>query len=69
MIETDKNNVQKSADLCARADRLGLGEPCYQELLTYSTYNFHAGSQEFYNLCNALPGDWKQKCLDREKSS
>lgn len=65
MIETDKNNISKSVELCSRADRLRIGEMCYQELLVYSTYNFHAGSKEFFTLCNSLPSQWKEKCLGK----
>lgn len=65
MIETDWSLIGKSVSLCSTADELGVGEACYEELLLYSTYNFHPGSEEFYNLCNSLPESWKTRCLDK----
>ena len=65
MIETDARLIDRSVALCAKANVLGVGEECYEELLVYSTYNFHAGSQNFFQLCNALPAPWNTKCLNR----
>jgi len=69
MIETDTKNVNKSIALCATAASEGVGEACYQELLSYSTYNFHLGSKEFFALCDALPTSWKQTCLKQNNRS
>lgn len=63
LIETDYRNIEKSVDLCKDAMPYDSGGACFQELLLYSTYNFHAGSKEFYHLCNRLPGEWKEQCL------
>jgi hypothetical protein len=65
MIETDARLVDRSVSLCAIAAISGVGKQCYEELLVYSTYNFHAGSENFYRLCNALPDPWSAKCLAR----
>lgn len=62
LIETDYRNIVKSTELCFNADAPGQ-EDCFNELLKYSTYNFHAGSPEFFKLCNGLPDPWKDKCL------
>lgn len=63
LIEVDYSNIDKSVSLCAKADALGVGEKCYKELILYSTYNFHKGSQEYYKICNSLPEKWKGECL------
>jgi len=63
LIETDYRNIEKSVDLCKNAAPYDPEGKCFQELLLYSTYDFHKDSQEFYRLCNALPNDWKKKCL------
>jgi len=65
MIETDARLVDRSVALCATAAAFDVGGKCYEELLVYSTYNFHAGSENFYRLCNALPDPWSAKCLAR----
>lgn len=63
LIETDWENIPRSVALCKVADEHGVGDACYMELVRYSTYNFHANSPEFYQLCNALPENWKKTCL------
>ncbi len=65
MIETDYRNISASVELCASAQSDTNKNNCYEELLKYSTYNFHAGSKEFLKLCNGLPNDWKTKCLSK----
>jgi hypothetical protein len=62
-IETDASLVANSARMCEYAARFGAGDQCFQELLFYSTYNFHPGSEEFFKLCSALPQPWTEKCL------
>ncbi|MBI2618236.1 hypothetical protein HYW58_02170 [Candidatus Kaiserbacteria bacterium] len=64
MIETDWRKIPASVAFCARAKRYGAEDACYEELLLYSTYNFHAGSKEFFELCKALPQMWKSRCLE-----
>ena len=66
LIETDYRNIEKSVGLCRDAIPYDSGGACFQELLVYSTYNFHAGSEEFYHLCNSLPGEWKERCLGKK---
>ena len=63
LIETDYRNINKSVELCSNSQTDGNKNTCLSELLKYSTYNFHAGSEEFLKLCNSLPSDWKIKCL------
>ena len=62
MIETDYRNIVKSIDLCSGID------VCFEELVKYSTYNFHVGSEEFFKLCNSLPDSWKTQCLARQST-
>ncbi len=68
-IETDWRNIGRSVALCSVAAAAGVGETCYQELITYSTYNFHPGSPEALNLCDELPSSYKEECLAKQKSS
>lgn len=65
MIETDYRNINKSVELCSNSQTDVNSNTCFEELLKYSTYNFHAGSAEFLKLCNGLPNDWKTKCLSK----
>lgn len=70
MIETDYRNISKSVDLCTGSqtdanERSSNKNVCFAELLKFSTFNFHAGSDEFFKLCNGLPEDWKTKCLNK----
>ncbi|MDP3778757.1 MAG: hypothetical protein Q8R30_01755 [bacterium] len=69
MIETDYRNTNKAADLCMAAARAGSGDQCFQEMLTYSVYNFHVGSSESLELCSRLPKPWNDKCLARQSAS
>lgn len=63
MIETDYRNIPLVIDWCSGVSSAQGKEACFQELIRYSTYNFHAGSQEFFQLCNGLPEPWKTQCL------
>lgn len=64
MIETDYRNIAQSVDLCSTVSASNGKDQCFNELVKYSTYNFHAGSAEFTKLCNDLPNPWKDKCLN-----
>lgn len=57
--------AERAARICGVADSLGVGTPCYEELLFYSTYNFHPNSEDFFRLCNALDEQWRTQCLAR----
>lgn len=61
-IETDYRLAPKAVELCEVAQKHGVGERCYKEILFYSSFNYHKGSKEFGELCNALPEPWKQQC-------
>ena len=65
MIETDYSLMLKAASLCKTAETFNVGDSCYNELIKYSTFNYHAGSNEAKYLCNALPKIWKNKCEDK----
>lgn len=65
MIETDYRNINKSVELCSNSQTETNKDTCFAELLKFSTYNFHAGSDEFFALCNSLPESWKYKCLNK----
>jgi hypothetical protein len=61
-IETDYRYIDNAGKLCQQAEALNLGTNCFEELITYSTYNFHPGSQEALSLCSRLPAPWNTKC-------
>ena len=65
MIETDYRNVKNAVELCSNSQSDVNSNTCFAELLKYSTYNFHAGSDEFLKLCHGLPDEWKIKCLSK----
>lgn len=62
-IETDYRLAPTSVALCKVADEHSVGEQCYQELMFYSTFNYHVGTPAFTNFCTQLPGAWKDACL------
>lgn len=62
-IETDRQMIQKSIELCKYAQTVGVGDRCFNELIIYSTFNFHKRSSDYFSLCNGLPQPWKSKCL------
>ena len=63
MIEVDYRNIQQATDLCSAAEKYDPNHICFNTLLQYSSYNYKVGTPEFYNVCNTLPGSWKDKCL------
>ncbi len=63
-VETDYSLAPRAVALCQIATQKGVGERCFNELLFYSFFNYHAGSSGFKALCSALPVPWKQQCLD-----
>lgn len=63
MIETDYRNIGLATNLCSNITDPVNKKECFDELLKYSTYNFHAGSAQFLKLCNGLPDPWKERCL------
>jgi len=65
MIETDSRNISQAIELCSKVSLFDNKDACFRELVFYSTYNFHAGSEEYLELCNGLPEPWKDKCLQK----
>jgi len=63
MVETDKDLISRAVEICKFAEEFNLGERCYNELLYYSTFSLHAGSEEFIQYCRHLPDPWNTKCL------
>lgn len=63
LIETDARLIDQSVRLCRWGESIGVADACWEELLIYSTYNFHKGSEPYYRLCNTLPEPWKARCL------
>lgn len=65
-LETDYKLAQKAVDVCEQAGEEGVSEQCYEELLFYSAYNYHAGSESFTKLCATLPEPWATRCANNE---
>ena len=65
MLENDYHAISKAAQFCNDVASNDLDGACYQELLRYSTFNFHKGSAEFIQLCGLLPTAWKDRCLNQ----
>lgn len=65
-IETDYRLIKNAVALCGVAAEHGVGDRCYDELLFYSTFNFHKGTEAFNALCTSLPEKWKTRCLSGE---
>lgn len=65
IVETDASFIEKSLSLCKKAEDLGIGEACYEEMITYSRYNFHSGSENSMKICRRFPELWQEKCLIR----
>lgn len=65
LIETDYGNMTKSVVLCSSAKSDDVRDICFDELVKYSTFNFHAGSEPFFKFCNGLPEPWKTSCLTK----
>jgi hypothetical protein len=65
MIETDYNLGDKAVSLCNLAKAFGVEDQCYQNLVTFSSFNYHPGSKEAKYLCNILPEPWKNKCINK----
>lgn len=68
LIETDYRNIDHSVAVCQAGSPYDPNADCFRELVRYSTYNFHAGSDEFKKLCTSLPEPWKSSCLAGGKS-
>ena len=65
LIETDYGNMAKSANVCKSATKASDKNECFEELVFYSTFNFHPGSEEFKKICNELEQPWKNQCLSK----
>ncbi|MBY0539745.1 hypothetical protein K2P56_04970 [Patescibacteria group bacterium] len=65
-VETDYRLVKDAIRLCEVAKEHGVGDRCYDELLFYSSFNFHKDSEAFRSLCAALPEKWSTRCVNGE---
>lgn len=66
MIETDYRLSERAASLCdAARDKRARGR-CFEELLLFSTYNFHEDSEPFFTLCEAMPKPWQTRCIEKD---
>lgn len=65
-IETDYRLAKDAVRLCTLATERAIGEGCFNELLRYSTFNFHIDSPDFNAFCATLPEPWRARCVNGE---
>ncbi len=65
LIETDYKNIPKSVGFCSNIATEDKQNYCLNQLLNFSAYNFHQGSDEFMALCKAMPENFQEDCLSR----
>lgn len=69
MIEVDYRNIDRAVALCKDNLNIDPNNECFKEMVLYAGYNFKLNSPEYYQLCNALTGQWKNECLDKSKNT
>jgi hypothetical protein len=67
LVEVDYKNIPTAIKLCSSAQEFDPEGKCFNEMIRYSTYNFHKGSDNFYAICNNLPEKWKKECLENPR--
>jgi hypothetical protein len=67
MIETDYDYLTRAISLCQDAEKTSVKDKCFNELVTYSTYNFHKGSDQALKVCQNVPKPWQDECFNRNK--
>jgi hypothetical protein len=63
LIETDYRNGESAVSLCEKGALYDKDNLCFKELIKYSTFNFHQGSEAFNSFCSVMPSPWKEKCF------
>ncbi|MEN9621829.1 MAG: hypothetical protein RLZZ67_263 [Candidatus Parcubacteria bacterium] len=63
LIETDYRNGPSAVALCEKGAMYDVDNLCFKELLKYSTFNFHQGSEAFKSFCAVMPVPWNEKCF------
>jgi hypothetical protein len=63
MIETDYRNIDRAIGVCVESEKYSKLHECFKELIKFSNYNFHPGSEEPRKLCSSLPLPWNEQCL------
>jgi hypothetical protein len=62
-IETDYKFSERSVDMCVRAAAVDKEGKCWNELIRFSAFNFHKGSEDWARFCKAMPSPWDERCL------
>lgn len=62
LIEDNWDNADQVIALCETALWYGLGDVCYQTIVSRVSYNFPAGSNEHKKFCSKLPKRWQSAC-------
>jgi len=60
--EEDPNLVPQAIDMCERANEEAAKDECFGFLANVASFNFHAGSAPFEQLCSSLPAKWETQC-------
>ncbi len=63
-VQVDPKYTEQAVALCELAEKFGKSEYCYHDLLFYSRYSFHEGSQALKEYCGHFDEIRKKKCLD-----
>jgi hypothetical protein len=64
LIQIDPRYEELAIRICNVATERGVGAQCFEDMMSYSTYSFHEGSQELQNYCGKFPDPWRKRCLD-----
>ena len=65
-LETDHRLAIEAAAVCKAAEDDGVGQQCYEEILFYSSFNYHKNTEPFLRLCAVLPEQWANRCLNAD---
>lgn len=67
-LEIDDTFLDKSVEFCERADGVGVGKRCWDELLFYSSFSAVPGTKRFNDFCDSLPDLYEKRCKAGEGS-
>lgn len=65
LVQVDPRYQTLAAQVCVFAETVGIGEPCFSELIQMGNKSFRPRSRELENFCNNLPQPWKTHCLKK----
>lgn len=62
-VQDEPDFAETSVSFCKLAEERGLGETCWDDLLFFSKWSFHKGSEEWEKYCNAFDEPQKSRCF------